>query len=107
VALQSRSGDFSFDERYVRNVFVLSWLSSAKTVEEGTRKGPNIKLTESLRHRPASKVVVVFNFSKPAISVHYLKLNTPLSLEPYIFHFNIQKHSYISLYENLSYARRK
>jgi hypothetical protein len=26
----------------VRNVFVLSWLSSAKTVEEGARKGPNI-----------------------------------------------------------------
>ena len=33
---------FGDSSRLVRDVFVLSWLSSATTVEEGTRKEPNI-----------------------------------------------------------------
>jgi hypothetical protein len=54
--------------RCVRNVFVLSWLSSAKTVEEGTRKGPNIKLTEMLRHHTwHPKVVVAPPPSPPSV----------------------------------------
>jgi hypothetical protein len=68
--------------RCVRNVFVLSWLSSAKIVEEGTRKGPNIKLTEMLRHRAVASQGRRCCSSQPAICVQYLKLkkNTPRDL---------------------------
>jgi len=75
--------------RCVRNVFVLSWLSSAKIVEEGTRKGPNIKLTEMLRHRAVASQGRRCCSSRPAICVQYLKLKKCtaryLFLEQYIY----------------------